>query len=704
MTEPVFDSISSFSVIQTFFADPEIVFGSGEISLTSIDLFLRSKPNTQNNMSGMPAPGVIISICEVQNETPELGKVYRGSSVRKAYNEVYSFSDASTPTSFGFAKPLKLKTNRFYGIVVQFEDPGYELWVNKQGDKLVGTNVVSPGSNLVKDGKLFLFNNSNVFRAISDTDLKFAVKVAKYTSNNQVSTFTNKHLEFLTLSNAVGSFIGGEYVYAVSANATGNVSISSSNNLVIGTGTDFTTLEVGTKLVVFCNSSISEVTSVSSITNATSMTIASSMPIANTNTKYSLAPIGRVYYRDGIANKLFLTDSNANTSNKFDAGDIVVGADSRATANIASVDVFNIDAARLGGDISVPAAGRADTTLRFTLFDGSAYRYNSNNSFSPKFNDRKTTHIDGFDAKILSRSLEVMNANLYSNADLLIVNKSLVMNLSTPMNASNSNLFTCTTTTGDLDLYSTKFNISNTTIESSLDTEVKDNGISKSRHISKKLTFANNRFAEDLRVIVNAHRPANTDLQFYARLYNSSDPEAFDDKAWTPLEYKENGSRYSSSTDRNDIVEYTLGLSQYPETANALPGSFTTQSGNTVMVGSGIDPSTYVANNDVVRLYNPLIPENYIVGVAVSVNSTAITLGKPISNNNVIGSGLKVDKVKYPNITFNNVTNDNVARYYNSSLVEFDTFDSVQLKIVPISDTTYVVPTVDSVSVIGVSS
>lgn len=702
MAEPVFDTISTFSVIQTFFADPEIVSNSSEISLTSIDLFFRTKPDRNKNVSGKASPGVVISICEVQNEVPVLSKIYRGSSVRRSYDEVYSFSDASSATTFGFQKPLKIKTGRFYGVVVHFEDPGYELWSNKQGDKLVGTNTTSPGSNLVKDGKMFLYNNSSIFKSLSDTDLKFAVKVAKFTANTQVTTYTNKNYEFLTLENTAGNFIGGEYVYVVSANASGNISVSSSNNLVIGTGTDFSTLEVGQPIVIHCNTSIVEVTTVSGIVNSTSMRIASPMPIANTNTRYSIPPLGRAYYKDNINRTLYLTDSTANSTNKFEVGDFIVGSDSGASANIASIGDFSLDGFRLAGDVAVPAAGRLDVSVRSAIFDGSQYRLGSP-VIRPTINDSRINHADVADFRMLSRSLEVDNANLYSNTDLLIVNKSLCMGVSTPMYTSNANLFTCTTTDAELDLFSIRYNISNTTVVAGVDTEVADNGISKSRHISSKLAFANNRFAEDIRLIVNAYRPANTDLQFYARVFNSSDPEAFDDKSWTPLVYKENGNTFSSS-DKRDLVEYTLGLPQYHESANSLPGSFTTQLANTVLSASGVDPSTYVANNDVIRLYSPLIEENYIVGVAASVNSSAITLANPISNTGLVGDGLKVDKIKYPNAAFNNITNDNVARYYNTSLVEFDTFDSVQIKIVPISTTSYVVPMVDSMSVIGVSA
>lgn len=238
-----------------------------------------------------------------------------------------------------------------------------------------------------------------------------------------------------------------------------------------------------------------------------------------------------------------------------------------------------------------------------------------------------------------------------------------------------------------------------------IDSEVSPlHGSADARHITNKVTFANNRFAEDIRVFMTAYRPAGTDLKVYARVHNSTDPEPADDKAWSPLEYKANGSRFSSTVNGNDFVEYELGLPQYSETANALPGTFTTQLANTVLVAQGVNANTYVAANDVVKIYNPLIPQDYIVAVVTAANTTAITLGRGIANNNLVGSGFKVDRLKYYNTVFNNYTNDNVARYHSSTLVEYDKFDSMQIKVVMLADTTYKVPKITSLEVIGVSA
>ena len=237
-----------------------------------------------------------------------------------------------------------------------------------------------------------------------------------------------------------------------------------------------------------------------------------------------------------------------------------------------------------------------------------------------------------------------------------------------------------------------------------IDSEVDGPYLAESKHITAKVKFANNRFAEDVRVYMTAYRPSNTDIKVYTRVHNSADPDAFDDRAWTPLEYKENAGRFSSKDDETDFVEYELGLPLFADSANVLPGTFTSTLNSNNLVAAGVVVTTYLAAGDVVKLYNPLIPQDYIIDIVSVASSGAIQLQTPVANNNLVGSGFKVDRLKYYNTAFNNITNDNVCRYYNSSLVTFDKFDAMQIKIVFLGDNTYLAPKVDQIQVIGVSA
>lgn len=735
-----YTTVNRFDYVQTFFADPDRVNGSSEMSVTSINLYIKTTPAIRSDLVGATArdPGISVTICDVENNQPVLTKCYT-SLVRIPASKVYTSTDASTPTNFKFALPVKLPTGRKYGIVIVFEDT-FTLWYNRVGEKLVGTVLASAGSTNYAGGELFPAGTvSSVPAAIADADLTFDVKVGRYTANSVVQEFVNPDYEFLSVTGRSGEFYGGEWIYKETANATGNVAFTAGNNTIVGTGTTFTSLAVGDTIAMHCNSSLIEGFVVRSITNNTLMTVTTAPPVSNTQTKYKATIFGQLYAKDLILDKLYLRYSNANSTIKFQAADIIKGFDSASYATISSVDAFSIDRIKLKGTVSSPAAGsiRSNINLSQKLANGS-YVYSSTAGTDVVINDSLVHDVDVFDGFILSKSLEVDNSNLYTNASsagysalpsvydinpanrLLgtanVANKSLVVTANIAINQSANGLYQAPSiASAALDVYTFQNIISNTYTTTdansvTIDSEVAPvHGLAAARHITRKVTFANNRFAEDVRVFMTAYRPAGTDIKVYTRVHNSADSEAFDDKAWTPLEYKANGSRFSSTADGGDMVEYELGLPLYSDTANTLPGTFTTENGNTIIVAQGVSPysnstSKYVDTGDVVKLYNPLIPEDYIVGVVSAANSSTITLGRAVSNSNVVGTGFKVDRLKYYNTAFNNITNDNVARYYSSSLVEYDKFDSMQIKIVMLSDTTYRVPKVDQVQFIGVSA
>jgi hypothetical protein len=428
-------------------------------------------------------------------------------------------------------------------------------------------------------------------------------------------------------------------------------------------------------------------------------------------------PVGQVHYFNKATNKLFLKGSNAaNTTFKFQANsNLLYGEDSLANCVISSVDNYSADRVSLKADTLSPARGKFESTITFANKSGASYLFSYNNKQNIKLNANSVFNINQYDGYIQSRSLEVENSNL-PQADALdgggyrINRPSCVVNTTITIATSNVELYTAPTIdTQAIDMFVIENNVSNTYTTTdansvTIDSEVAGPYLAESKHITTKTSFANNKFAEDIRVYMTAYRPANTDIKVYTRVHNSADPDAFDDRAWTPLDYKENANRYSSKDDQNDFVEYELGLPLYSDSANALPGTFTVTLSSNSIVAAGVTPTSYVAAGDVVKLYNPLIPEDYIIDVVSAANSSAIQLETAISNNNVVGTGFKVDRLKYYNIAFNNITNDNVARYYNSSLVAFDKFDAMQVKIVFLSDSTYIAPKVDQIQVIGVSA
>jgi len=706
-------------MIQTFYADPDIVNRSGTVTLTSVDLFFQPL-FTAPGVTGKTNPSVIVRVCELTENEPDLSKVYAGISASKTYQEIQpGFSDASTAATFSFNKPLTLNTGNFYGIVIIFEDPAFALWINKQGDKLVGTSDPSPGSNLVKDGKLYLGTNSGTYRAQSDSDLKFALRCAQYTANTVVETFLPQNYEFFTVSAVNGRFIGGEKVFQRVANGTGNVAIIANTSYITATTANFTTAGIvgGDQIVLWSNSTYKDVVEVLNVVNSSYLTTTSKIVHSNTSTNWMVPPVGQVHYFNKATNKLYLKGSNAaNTTFKFQANsNLLYGEDSLANCVISSVDNYSADRVSLKADTLSPARGKFDSDITFANKSGASFLFSYNNKQKIRLNANSVFNINQYDGFIQSRSLEVDNTNL-PQADALdgggfrINRPSCVVNTTISIATSNVELYSAPTIdTQAIDMFVIENKISNTftTTDANtvvIDSEVAGPYLAQSKHITTKTSFANNKFAEDIRVYMTAYRPTNTEIKVYTRVHNSADSDAFDDRAWTPLEYKENATRFSSKDDQNDFIEYELGLPLYSDSANTLPGTFTVTLSSNSIVAAGVTPTTFVAAGDVVKLYNPLIPEDYIIDVVSTANSSAIQLETAISNNNVVGTGFKVDRLKYYNIAFNNITNDNVARYYNSSLVAFDKFNAMQVKIVFLSDSTFVAPKVDQIQVIGVSA
>lgn len=258
-----------------------------------------------------------------------------------------------------------------------------------------------------------------------------------------------------------------------------------------------------------------------------------------------------------------------------------------------------------------------------------------------------------------------------------------------------------------------------------------DYGNAVSKHITKKINFVAERFSEDLLVYLTAYRPLNTDIKVFARIHNSKDPEAFDDKDWTMLELK-SGNVYSSTASAQTYIEMEFGFQNTPNVAFDIAGTVTVGNTTTVnVVGTGTTFSTNATANlqvdDLVKIYSPLFPNNYAISVVTAVaNDTQFSISSPVATADVTGSGLRVafigrvgnttaNTIGYPLQAFNNRNNDNVVRYYSSSMMEYDTYDTMQLKIVFLADITQVsspssnvlpttIPRVDDIRAIGVTS
>jgi hypothetical protein len=691
--------MSTFDYIQTFYVNPDTVANAAEIMLTSVDLFLKSKPVINANISGASKPGINVWICEVTNNEPNPNIAIVNSIKAIDYDYVNISNDAQTATTVSFTNPVILKSGSYYGIVVKFNDPAYDIWTNVQGDRIIGvggvTNTASPGSQSRFDGFLYKATNSGTYDNLSNKDLKFRVKVAQFISNNVVIPLVNKNYEFFTVDAfSTGQFTGGEWVYQDIANATGTVTVSSSSNVIAGSGTTLTNYNINDKIVV-SNGTVTDILTITNVIGTTSMTVDKLPNFTASGIGLKVPPIGVVYYTDYTKKKVYLVDSTANSTVKFATGTRIIGARSGASANVASIDKYQADNFKPTFLIGNPST--STYTLAYNIANSSdAMPATTTNLELLKLNSA----VRG--SYILSRSLEVDSINLYGTS-----RKSAVVNVTFNVDVPETNRFSVPyLSTNELDFFFYQNDINNTHTETrggiaNFDTEVARNGLAKSKYISKKISFADGKYAEDVVVYLTGYRPAGTQIKVYAKLHNAGDRDAFDDKAWTPLEIKNNIDRFSTE-DPNDLWEYTYGLPQYPEVSSILSGAFlTTLSSNSIT--TSVDQTSTLAAGDLIRVYSVLTPDNHEVFPVATVGASTITAFAPITNANIIGD-VGIEKLKYKNVAWNNIANDNVARYVTSSYTQFDTYNTLQIKVVLLSDSTHVVPKVDQIQVIGVSA
>lgn len=90
-------------------------------------------------------------------------------------------------------------------------------------------------------------------------------------------------------------------------------------------------------------------------------------------------------------------------------------------------------------------------------------------------------------------------------------------------------------------------------------------GNALSKYISRNVVLADGQEAEDLVTYVTAYRPVDTDIKVYAKFYNATDPEPFDNKVWTELEYEEGSDlQFSSPLNTSDFLEYRFNVPSTP--------------------------------------------------------------------------------------------------------------------------------------------
>jgi len=693
--------------IQTFFLDPNAFKNTKSADITSISVYFLNKPDRKNNRCGILDPSITCVLLDVENDTPVLKEQYTSSMTNLPYTSVISTSDATAPTTFNFQDPIRVEVGKKYAFALMMDDELFIPWTCKTGDRILGTNTPSPGASKDFRGDLYTLdnvqetiNNSNFSKGFSkkdDTDLKFDIEFADYIIDTDLTLkVTNKNEEFLTLENISTDFFNGETVYIDAANSTGTVSITGGEEKLIGSGTSFTSLNEDEVIILIdsTDNTIVEAVQIDSIVSDTVIEL--SEPVENTiSGNFVRATTAQIEsYFEGIK-RIILTDSTANATNYFTTSSVLVGVDSGATANVASLDNFPISVFSCDIDVDMPTTFTCTGEYNFARSDGLG-SYEMVSSTERELSLTTPNHVRHYQALILSRSTEIVELSGAKSANI-----HLTFSYNGP---ENSTTFECPY----LNVDEITFSTSRWLINNDDANEHTNYGSSSTKHISKPLSFEEGNSAEDIRVIYNAWRPETTDVLCYAKIINSNDPAEFDSKSWTLLEMKRGNGQFGAKDDPGDYREYEFGFPDYPPSSETLDGTVDTETenSNNIVVGSGTTFDADIANNDIIKIYNPLFPDtNYGVFSVDSVaNNTQIVLTSQVANVNITGTGLKIDKLSTPYTAFNNADNLNIVRYFGEEGEIYDTYSTVIIKTVLVADGYEVVPKVADYRVIGVSS
>jgi hypothetical protein len=679
-----------YQIAQTVYLDPAMFNGAATVMLSSIDLYFASKPAATNNSSGITNPGVVIQICETVGGVPDISKIIVQSVARREFSEIFAMSDATVATRFAFPSFVHLTTGKTYAILFNPDDNGYTLWKAVTGQTILGTATVYPGGSLSFQGHHYSFATDGNWTPNPDTTLKFHVQFAQFLANSATVVLNNRNFEFLTVNAQSNTFISKEMVFKDLSVAAGTIVVSNTTTAVsVNAGATFNGIAVGSWMVIVSGARKCprQIIGIGSNTTLTLDRLPSG--VTNDHAQYFISPVANVYYQDMTANTIFLIDSTVDANTAFAVADTIRGEISNTTAVLTNVYNFGIN--EVMPDIFFGSTLNAISNMAILVVNSS---YVSDATRQLPAADGVVTRFT-YDAICASRSLEVAHANTLANGKSI----QITVGLTTP--SSNVNLFESPYLFAEkLDLFATQYRIGNTA-----NNENTRYGDANAVHITQKFYLDNGNLAEDIVVFADVYKPPGSSVLVYTKIHNPNDPEAFEDKDWSLLAPVNNSDlQVSTVTNINDFKELQFGFPIF-QASNTKTGTVTLANNSSTISGSNTTFNTDFVSGDVIKITNPSFPNNYFISVVNTVtNSTSLTVSDVTTNNSILGSGFSIDKVTVPHSAFIYGQNANVVQYYSNSLVLYKAYDTYQVKVVMLSNSSYSIPRLKSLRGIAVSA
>jgi hypothetical protein len=511
-------------------ADEEGLFTTG------FDIYVGRKSATR---------GLWFEIREVDTGGGVTTTTIPGTEVRLPNASVNVSTDGLTnPTQVRFPSPVFLFNNQQYAFVVHSDspnsgavDPDTQLWISRLGETDINTGEKI--SDRQKTGTFFQTSDNKNWDNIPDIDLRIDIQRAVFTTGTAQFIIGNKPVEKLFLRDLSSSFAGRVGEYFISGDT---MTFSGANG----------TIQMGQRAV----GNISLGTA-----NGTVITISGSNYVLS-NTGYRKGERVNFYDANGIYSGV-----SAN-----------VTAVSNATAILSYVDetsgnIYTEWASSTGGfranDV-VRSLTSGGFQYRGVVTDIEDFRYSSV-SFEPKVLDFIKTGI-------------VYSMKTHSNADATPSNYETIYPSETFYYTQEKKLYGRTHEINDLGSQSNLVQVEfqsisswvspvlnlNTTHTIYIDNLINANTVGEdgtsggqayNKYISQTVTLDDGQDAEDIKIILTAYRPPNTDVKVYVKLLHNDDGDTLAQKNWVELEKEGDGdSVYSSISNRFNYREYKYNL------------------------------------------------------------------------------------------------------------------------------------------------
>ena len=208
--QPIRRSSVSNRLVQRFnvgghdpLAQTFVVQSSGGAFVTSVDLFFKQAGERP----------IYVEIRTTDNEVPST-KIVPFSQVILQPADINVSTNGSAATTFTFPSPIYLQENETYALVVKVDEPGCEAFISELG----GTDLLT--ENIVGiqplTGSLYLSQNSREFEINPLLDLKFDLKQAEFTANQNATVQLKANpAETVTLAKDPFQFTNGSELVRV---------------------------------------------------------------------------------------------------------------------------------------------------------------------------------------------------------------------------------------------------------------------------------------------------------------------------------------------------------------------------------------------------------------------------------------------------------------------------------------------------------